>query len=100
MSYLVVLHAVGGEEEVEAVGDDEGTCSLLSLEAPVEGGNGGAKSLFIMGLIPGDREGEGVGVEVGVGVDVGAVAEEDLWDRRPFMSGLIPESKSTISPVK
>lgn len=100
MSYLVVLHAVGGEEEVEAVGDDEGTCSLLSLEDPVEEGRGGAKSLFMIALIPGDSEGEVVGVEVGVGVDVGAVAEEDLWDRRPFMSGLIPESKSTISPVK
>lgn len=95
-----MLHAVGGEEEVEAVGDDEGTCSLLSLEDAVEEGRGGAKSLFIIALIPGDSEGEGVGVEVGVGVDVGAVADEDLWDRRPFMSGLIPDSKSTISPVK
>jgi hypothetical protein len=47
---------------------------------------------------PGDREGAGVGV--GVGVDVGATAEEDRWDRRPFKSGLIPDNKSTISPNK
>lgn len=37
---------------------------------------------------------------VGVGVDVGVIAEEDRWDRRPFKSGLIPDNKSTISPKK
>ena len=77
-----MLHVVVGEEEVEeeveAVGDDEGACSTASLEDAVEG-SGGAISFVIMAFFePGDSVGAGVGVGVGVGVDVGVIAEEDL----------------------
>lgn len=99
--YLALLEVVEGEEEVEAVGDDEGVCSIASLEDAVEEGSGDATSFVIIAFLepaPGDRE--GAGEAVGVGVDVGAIAEEDRWDRRPFKSGLIPDNKSTISPNK
>ena len=36
----------------------------------------------------------------GVGVGVGAIALEDRWDLRPFTLGLIPDNKSTISPMQ
>lgn len=102
-SYLALLDVVEGEEEVEAVGDDEGACSIASLEDAVEEGSGDAVSFVMIAFLepapaPGDREGAGVGV--GVGVEVGAIAEEDRWDLRPFKSGLIPDNKSTISPNK
>lgn len=102
-SYLALLDVVEVEEEVEAAGNDDGACSIASLDDAVEEGSGCAVSFVRIAFLdpapaPGDREGAGEGV--GVGVDVGAMAEEDRWDLRPFKSGLIPDNKSTISPNK